>query len=44
MVGACLPQDAVEKYDEIIHNLSFAQQLHKTLDGLTQDVSLPGPV
>ncbi|XP_046873668.1 caprin-2 isoform X1 [Hypomesus transpacificus] len=30
--------DAVEKYDEIIHNLSFAQQLHKTLDGLTQDL------
>ncbi|CAB1345812.1 unnamed protein product, partial [Coregonus sp. 'balchen'] len=30
--------DAVEKYDEVIHNLQFAQELHKTLGGLTQDL------
>ncbi|XP_041707882.1 caprin-2 isoform X4 [Coregonus clupeaformis] len=30
--------DAVEKYDEVIHNLQFAQELHKTLSGLTQDL------
>lgn len=32
-------QAAVEKYDEVLHNLAFAQELHKTLDGLTQNVS-----
>nr|XP_029486165.1 caprin-2-like isoform X5 [Oncorhynchus nerka] len=30
--------DAVEKYDEVIHNLQFAQELHKTLGGLTQEL------
>ncbi|XP_029969309.1 caprin-2 [Salarias fasciatus] len=27
---------AVEKYDEVLHNITFARELHKTLDGLTQ--------
>ncbi|XP_010885206.1 caprin-2 isoform X2 [Esox lucius] len=39
--GESLNQDqlgAVEKYDEVIHNLEFAQELHKTLSGLTQDL------
>ncbi|XP_034529114.1 caprin-2 isoform X2 [Notolabrus celidotus] len=27
---------AVEKYEEVQHNLAFAQELHKTLDSLTQ--------
>nr|XP_019955476.1 PREDICTED: caprin-2 isoform X2 [Paralichthys olivaceus] len=27
---------AVEKYEEVLHNLEFAQELHKTLDDLTQ--------
>lgn len=36
--NAC--QDAVEKYDEVIHNLQFAQELHKTLGGLTQEVRI----
>lgn len=30
----------MEKYDEVLHNLGFAQELHKTLDCLTQNVSL----
>ena len=29
---------AVEKYDEVLHNLAFARELHKTLDDLTQNV------
>ncbi|XP_054911761.1 caprin-2 isoform X2 [Poeciliopsis prolifica] len=29
---------AVEKYDEVLHNLEFARELHKTLDGLTQNL------
>uniref|UniRef100_A0A3Q1FJW1 Caprin family member 2 n=1 Tax=Acanthochromis polyacanthus TaxID=80966 RepID=A0A3Q1FJW1_9TELE len=29
---------AVEKYDEVVHNLEFARELHKTLDGLTQNL------
>ncbi len=33
-------QLAVEKYEEVLHNLAFAQELHKTLDSLTQSVSL----
>lgn len=32
-------QVAVEKYDEVLHHLGFAQELHKTLDCLTQNVS-----
>lgn len=32
-------QVAVEKYKEVLHHLAFAQELHKTLDGLTQSVS-----
>lgn len=32
-------QVAVEKYEEVIHHLQFAQELHKTLDGLTMNVS-----
>ncbi|KAG5830705.1 hypothetical protein ANANG_G00313460 [Anguilla anguilla] len=30
--------DAVEKYDEVIHNLAFAKELQKTLGALTQDL------
>lgn len=30
----------MEKYDEVLHHLGFAQELHKTLDCLTQNVSL----
>lgn len=33
-------QAAVETYDEVLHNLEFARELHKTLDGLTQNVSV----
>ncbi|XP_034434812.1 caprin-2 isoform X2 [Hippoglossus hippoglossus] len=29
---------AVEKYQEVLHNLAFAQELHKTLDDLTQSL------
>ncbi|XP_018552711.1 caprin-2 isoform X2 [Lates calcarifer] len=29
---------AVEKYEEVLHNLEFARELHKTLDGLTQNL------
>ncbi|XP_027127855.1 caprin-2 isoform X4 [Larimichthys crocea] len=39
--GEALNKDqiaAVEKYDEVLHNLAFAQELHKTLDGLTQNL------
>lgn len=31
---------AAEKYEEVLHHLAFAQELHKTLDELTQNVSL----
>ncbi|XP_029351589.1 caprin-2 [Echeneis naucrates] len=37
--GEALNKDqmvAVEKYEEVIHNLEFARELHKTLDGLTE--------
>ncbi|KAL2102242.1 hypothetical protein ACEWY4_001410 [Coilia grayii] len=30
--------DAVKKYEEVIHNLTFAKELHKTLGSLTQDL------
>ena len=30
----------MEKYEEVLHNLAFAQELHKTLDELTRNVSL----
>ncbi|XP_070785194.1 caprin-2 [Enoplosus armatus] len=39
--GEALNKDqmaAVEKYDEVLHNLAFAQELHKTLDALTQNL------
>ncbi|KAM4711702.1 caprin-2 isoform 2-T2 [Anableps anableps] len=29
---------AVEKYEEVLHNLEFARELHKTLDSLTQNL------
>ncbi|XP_026182620.1 caprin-2 isoform X2 [Mastacembelus armatus] len=29
---------AVEKYEEVLHNLEFVRELHKTLDGLTQNL------
>ncbi|XP_040886222.1 caprin-2 isoform X2 [Toxotes jaculatrix] len=37
--GEALNKDqmtAVEKYQEVLHNLDFARELHKTLDSLTQ--------
>ncbi|XP_028810411.1 caprin-2 isoform X1 [Denticeps clupeoides] len=30
--------EAVAKYEEVLHNLAFAKELHKTLDVLTQDL------
>lgn len=33
-------QEAVEKYDEVVHNLEFAKELQKTFSGLSQDVSI----
>ncbi|KFV04545.1 Caprin-2, partial [Pterocles gutturalis] len=30
--------DAVEKYDEVVHNLEFAKELQKTFSGLSQDL------
>ncbi|XP_063072791.1 caprin-2 isoform X2 [Engraulis encrasicolus] len=30
--------DAVQKYEEVVHNLSFAKELHNTLSSLTQDL------
>ncbi|XP_062991015.1 caprin-2 isoform X2 [Elgaria multicarinata webbii] len=39
--GEPLNQDqleAVEKYDEVIHNLEFARELQKTFSGLSQDL------
>ncbi|XP_044041842.1 caprin-2 isoform X2 [Siniperca chuatsi] len=39
--GEALNKDqmaAVEKYEEVLHNLAFARELHKTLDGLTQNL------
>ena len=32
----------MEKYEEVLHNLEFARELHKTLDGLTQSVRVIG--
>lgn len=32
----------MEKYEEVLHNLDFARELHKTLDGLTQNVNVSG--
>lgn len=32
----------MEKYEEVLHNLEFARELHKTLDGLTQTVRVTG--
>ncbi|KAM9845813.1 caprin-2 [Aulostomus maculatus] len=37
--GQALNKDqlaAVEKYEQVLHNLGFAQELHRTLDALTQ--------
>lgn len=40
-VGHCsVLQVAVEKYEEVLHNLAFAQELHESLEGLTETVSL----
>ncbi|KFQ36416.1 Caprin-2, partial [Mesitornis unicolor] len=39
--GEALNQDqleAVEKYDEVVHNLEFAKELQKTFSGLGQDL------
>ncbi|XP_017281787.1 caprin-2 isoform X2 [Kryptolebias marmoratus] len=39
--GEVLNQDqmaAVEKYEEVLHNLEFARELHKTMDGLAQNL------
>ncbi|XP_051496105.1 caprin-2 isoform X2 [Apus apus] len=39
--GESLNQDqleAVEKYDEVVHNLEFAKELQKTFSGLSQDL------
>ncbi|XP_065422593.1 caprin-2 isoform X10 [Chrysemys picta bellii] len=39
--GEALNQDqleAVEKYDEVLHNLEFAKELQKTFSGLSQDL------
>ncbi|XP_027648838.1 caprin-2 isoform X3 [Falco peregrinus] len=39
--GEVLNQDqleAVEKYDEVVHNLEFAKELQKTFSGLSQDL------
>ncbi|XP_015484818.1 caprin-2 isoform X7 [Parus major] len=39
--GETLNQDqleAVEKYDEVVHNLEFAKELQKTFSGLSQDL------
>lgn len=33
-------QDAVGKYEEVVHNLTFAKELQKTISALTQDVRL----
>ncbi|XP_035754016.1 caprin-2 isoform X3 [Egretta garzetta] len=30
--------EAVEKYDEVVHNLEFAKELQKTFSGLSQDL------
>ena len=34
-------QDAVGQYQELIHNLAFAQEMHCSLDVLTQSVRNP---
>ncbi|XP_068443147.1 caprin-2 [Clinocottus analis] len=31
-------KEAVEKYEEVLHNLAFARELHQSLDVLTQDL------
>ncbi|XP_044535247.1 caprin-2 [Gracilinanus agilis] len=31
-------QEAVEKYEEVLHNLEFAKELQKTFSGLSQDL------
>uniref|UniRef100_A0AAQ4NUQ5 Caprin family member 2 n=1 Tax=Gasterosteus aculeatus aculeatus TaxID=481459 RepID=A0AAQ4NUQ5_GASAC len=31
--------EAVKKYEEVLHNLAFAKELHKSLNALTQNVS-----
>ncbi|XP_067163700.1 caprin-2 isoform X2 [Apteryx mantelli] len=31
-------EEAVEKYDEVVHNLEFAKELQKTFSGLSQDL------
>lgn len=31
-------QEAVKKYEEVVHNLKFAKELQKTIGALTQDV------
>ncbi|XP_030296589.1 caprin-2 isoform X5 [Sparus aurata] len=39
--GEALNRDqmvAVEKYEEVLHNLAFAQEIHKTLESLTQNL------
>ncbi|XP_047430688.1 caprin-2 isoform X3 [Mugil cephalus] len=39
--GEALNKDqmvAVEKYEEVLHNLDFAREMHKSLDGLTQNL------
>ncbi|KAM7366802.1 hypothetical protein PAMP_014746 [Pampus punctatissimus] len=39
--GEALNKDqmmAVKKYDEVLHNLAFARELHKTLEDLTQNL------
>ena len=36
--GPSSSQDAVGQYQELIHNLAFAQEMHCSLDGLTQNV------
>lgn len=38
-VSLVMFQVAVEKYEEVLHHLEFAREMHKTLDSLTQNVS-----
>lgn len=39
LVSLVMFQVAVEKYEEVLHHLEFAREMHKTLDSLTQNVS-----
>lgn len=39
LVSHVMFQVAVEKYEEVLHHLEFAREMHKTLDSLTQNVS-----